>query len=78
MSIFSVRPNTLKWSSARLFADLNKEKKKMGRPIVGEEPKDQRVQLRLSKSEKKALEQEAKRTGQTMSQVVAKFIKTLK
>ena len=55
----------------------DKEKKKMGRPIVGTEPKNVSLRLNLTKSEKKALEAEAKRTGKTMTQVISEFIKTL-
>ena len=55
----------------------DKEKKRVGRPIVGAEPKNVSLRLNLTKSEKKALEAEAKRTGKTMTQVISEFIKTL-
>ncbi|MEY8537764.1 ribbon-helix-helix protein, CopG family [Lactococcus muris] len=53
------------------------EKKKRGRPLVGEKPRNKRVEVRLTEDEKKALEVEAKRTGLSISQVVSKLIERL-
>jgi hypothetical protein len=54
------------------------EKKKMGRPIAGKQPRNKQIVIRLTENEKKALEAEATRTGRTMTQVITEFIKTLK
>lgn len=50
----------------------------MGRPIVGEQPRNKRLEVTLTEDEKKVLVAEAKRTGKSISQVIAEFIKTLK
>lgn len=54
-----------------------KEKKKMGRPIVGEKPKDKYLTIRVSEDHKEKLEAEKKRTGKPVSEIIIDFIENL-
>ena len=47
-----------------------KKKSKMGRPWKSSEPATERVTIRITKTERHALETEARRTGRNISEVV--------
>ncbi|MEY8443324.1 ribbon-helix-helix protein, CopG family [Lactococcus ileimucosae] len=53
------------------------EKKKKGRPIAGEKPKDRMLRIRIDEDIKAKLEAQKKRTGKTMSQIVIELIEQL-
>lgn len=64
------------WSSNSFKFNLA-EKKKVGRPIRGEKPRNQVFQIRIDEDTKSILEAEKKRTGKTMAQIVIDLVKTL-
>lgn len=49
---------------------MSKEKKKMGRPIVGDEPKDIQIKFRISKTDNGKLEKISKITKMNKSEVL--------
>ena len=49
---------------------MSKEKKKMGRPIVGDEPKDIQIKFRISKTDNEKLEKISKMTRMNKSEVL--------
>jgi predicted DNA-binding protein len=53
------------------------EKKKMGRPVVGDKPKDKYLTIRVSEDHKEKLQAEKKRTGKSVSEIIIDFIENL-
>ncbi|MDG6191164.1 ribbon-helix-helix protein, CopG family [Lactococcus garvieae] len=52
-------------------------KKKKGRPMVGNKPRDRRFELRIDEDSLNRLDEEKKRTGKTRAQIIIELIKKL-
>ncbi|MEY8537762.1 ribbon-helix-helix protein, CopG family [Lactococcus muris] len=68
----------MKKSSASFIASLTEEeKKKLGRPISGEKPRNKRFELRIDEDSLNRLDEEKKRTGKTRAQIIIELISKL-